>query len=246
MVNQEIQFFDGVVTHKRAGTKRHEFLYKYMSLYLTNVYDFEEQQIRLPSGSLWSYRSMQPRIKNKIGLIINKFCMENNLDSNKVRLDLFKTPDIGSRQAFNPVCFWMLMYQGKCMLFIAEVTNTFHERHWYEISNGPLGLSPKQWYEVVKKMYVSPFTEKKGYYKFKICLIPFNIRISQFSSNHEAEIVTAIRGPLEITKEGLNAARLTKLLFNSLAVLLRIHSQALVLWIKRFRVFPHGDSGYAD
>ena len=51
--------------------------------------------------------------------------MENNLDSNKLRLDLFKTPDIGSRQAFNPVCFWMLMYQGKCMLFIAEVTNTF-------------------------------------------------------------------------------------------------------------------------
>ena len=51
MVNQEIQFFDGVVTHKRAGTKHHEFVYKYMSLYLTNVYDFEEQQIRLPSGS---------------------------------------------------------------------------------------------------------------------------------------------------------------------------------------------------
>ena len=138
------------------------------------------------------------------------------------------------------------MYEGKCLLFIAEVTNTFYERHWYEISNGPLGLSPKQWYEVDKKMYVSPFTEKKGYYKFKICLIPFNIRISQFSSNHEAEIVTAIRGPLEIMREGPNAARLTKLLFNSLAVLLRIHSQALVLWIKRFRVFPHGDSGYAD
>ena len=246
MVNQEIQFFDGVVTHKRAGTKHHEFVYKYMSLYLTNVYDFEEQQIRLPSGSLWSYRSIQSCVKNKIDIIINKFCLENNLDSNRARLDLFKTPDIGSRQAFNPVCFWMLMSGGKCLLFIAEVTNTFYERHWYEISNGSLGLSPKQWYEVDKKMYVSPFTEKNGYYKFKICLIPFNIRISQFSSNHEAEIVTTIRGPLEIMKEGPNAARLIKLLFNSLAVLLRIHSQALVLWIKRFRVFPHGDSGYAD
>ena len=190
-----------------------------------------------------------PNLLRQIGSFsksIKKISRENNLDSNKARLDLFKTPDIGSRQAFNPVCFWMLMYEGKCLLFIAEVTNTFYERHWYEISNGPLGLSPKQWYEVDKKMYVSPFTEKKGYYKFKICLTPFNIRISQFSSNHEAEIVTAIRGPLEIMKEGPNAARLTKLLFNSLAVLLRIHSQALVLWIKRFRVFPHGDSGYAD
>ena len=58
MVNQEIQFFDGVVTHKRAGTKHHEFVYKYMSLYLTNVYDFEEQQIEITKRFPWSYRSM--------------------------------------------------------------------------------------------------------------------------------------------------------------------------------------------
>ena len=246
MVNQEIQFFDGVVTHKRAGTKHHEFVYKYMSLYLTNVYDFEEQQIRLPSGSLWSYRSMQSCVKRKIAIIINNYCMENNLDSNKLRLDLFKTPDIGSRQAFNPVCFWALMNQGECVLFIAEVTNTFKEQQCYEVSNGSEGLSPDQWYEVDKKMYVSPFTEKSGYYKFKICLTPFNIRISQFSPNHEAEIITALWGPLEKMEEGLNTVRLIKLLFNSLAVLFRIHFQAMVLWIKRFRVFPHGDNGYAD
>ena len=95
-------------------------------------------------------------------------------------------------------------------------------------------------------MYVSPFTEKRGYYKFKICLMPFDIRISQFSPIQEPEIITAIQGIFEKMKEGPNTVRLIRLLFNSLAVLLRIHLQALVLWIKRFRVFPHGDSGYAD
>tara|TARA_B100001123_G_C14964395_1_gene889035 strand:- start:35 stop:775 length:741 start_codon:yes stop_codon:yes gene_type:complete len=246
MVSQEIHFFDGVVSHKRAGPKRHEFNYKYRSLYLTDVYDFEAQEVRLPKDSFWSYGSILSKKLSKILNIINDFCIKNNLDSNKLRLNLFKTPDIGSRQAFNPVCFWALMNQGECVLFIAEVTNTFKEQQCYEVSNGSEGLSPDQWYEVDKKMYVSPFTEKSGYYKFKICLTPFNIRISQFSPNHEAEIITALWGPLEKMEEGLNTVRLIKLLFNSLAVLFRIHFQAMVLWIKRFRVFPHGDNGYAD
>ena len=76
--------------------------------------------------------------------------------------------------------------------------------------------------------------------------MPFDIRISQFSPIHEPEIITAIRGPIEKMKEGPNTVRLIKLLFNSFAVLFRIHLQALVLWIKRFRVFRHGDNGYAD
>ena len=246
MVSQEIHFFDGVVSHKRAGSKRHEFHYKYRSLYLTDVYDFKAQEPRLPQGAFWSYRSIQPEGFSKIRIIINNFCIKNNVDSNRLRLDLFKTPDFGTRQAFNPVCFWVLVNQGKCVLFIAEVTNTFYEKQCYEVSNSSEGLSPDRWYEVDKTMYVSPFTEKRGYYKFKICLMPFDIRISQFSPIHEPEIITAIRGPFEEMKEGPNTVRLIKLLFNSLAVLFRIHLQALVLWIKRFRVFPHGDNGYAD
>ena len=246
MVSQEIHFFDGVVSHKRAGLKRHEFNYKYRSLYLTDVYDFTAQEVRLPKGSFWSYRSIQSKNISRILTIINHFCIKNKVDSKKLRLDLFKTPDIGYRRSFNPVCFWALMNQDKCVLFIAEVTNTFNEQHCYEVSNSSKALSPDQWYEVDKKMYVSPFTKKKGYYKFKICLVPFDIRISQFSPIHQPEIITAVRGPFEKLKEGPNTVPVIKLLFNSLVVLFRIHKQALVLWMKRFRAFPHGGSGYAD
>ena len=78
MVSQEIHFFDGEVFHKRAGSKHHEFNYKYRSLYLTDVYDFKAQEPRLPQGAFWSYRSIQPEGFSKIRIKINNFCIKNN------------------------------------------------------------------------------------------------------------------------------------------------------------------------
>ena len=246
MVNQETHFFDGWVTHRRAGARHHEFKYKYNSLYVTDIYDFDEQEIKIRGESLWSYQSIQSIESGKIKSIINNFCSTNQVEYDDLRLDLFKTPDIGSRQAFNPVCFWFLMNQSQCLLLIAQVTNTFREKQYYQVSNCSKCLSPDQWYEVEKKMYVSPFTEKKGFYRFKICLTPFNIRISQFNPTRHAEIITAVHGRLEKLEGRLFGVQLIKLLSNSLVVLFRIHLQALLLWVKRFRIFPHGDSGYVD
>ena len=139
-----------------------------------------------------------------------------------------------------------MLDRGKCLLTIAQVTNTFQEKQYYQVSNYSEELSPEQWYEVKKNMYVSPFTEKKGFYKFKICLNPFKIRISQFNPTRGAEIITAIHGRLEKLEGSLSGIRLIKLFCNSLVTVFRIHLQALLLWIKRFRIFPHGDSGYVD
>ena len=36
------------------------------------------------------------------------------------------------------------------------------------------------------------------------------------------------------------------LALSSLLVVIRIHIQAFFLWMKKFKIFPHGDSGYAD
>ena len=246
MVNQDIHFFDGLVSHKRFGRKRHEFKYKYTSLYVSDIYDFDAQEIKIRRGSFWSYGSIQSLETKRIINKINEFCLNYNLKDQNFRVDLFKIPDMGSRQAFNPVCFWFLVNRDKCLLFIAQVTNTFQEKQCYEVSNCLEGLSPYKWYEVEKKMYVSPFTEKRGFYKFKICLAPFHIRISQFNPSHDTEIITAIRGRLDKLEGRLFGIRLIKLFYNSLLVVPRIHLQALLLWVKRFPVFPHGDSGYVD
>ena len=90
------------------------------------------------------------------------------------------------------------------------------------------------------------FAEKSGFYKFNLSRNPFKIKINQFNKEKKAEIVTNIRGTI------IKMTGIKKLVFyfglalSSLLVLVRIHIQAFFLWIKKFKIFPHGDSGYAD
>ena len=69
---------------------------------------------------------------------------------------------------------------------------------------------------------------------------------NQFNKEKKAEIVTNIRGSI-IQAKGLRKFRFYMgLVSSSLLVLVRIHFQAFFLWLKRFKIFPHGRNGYAD
>ena len=116
----------------------------------------------------------------------------------------------------------------------------------YVIENKGDTISQNIWLEVKKNMYVSPFAEKSGFYRFNLSSDPFEIKINQFNKEKKAEIVTNIRGSI-IQAKGLRKFRFyIGLISSSLLVLLRIHIQAFILWLKRFKVFPHGSNGYAD
>ena len=95
-------------------------------------------------------------------------------------------------------------------------------------------------------MYVSTFAEKSCFYKFNLSRNPFKIRINQFNKEKKAEIVTNIRGAIIKMKGIKKLIFYFSLALSSLLVLARIHIQAFFLWMKKFKIFPHGDSGYAD
>ena len=107
-------------------------------------------------------------------------------------------------------------------------------------------ISENIWLEVKKNMYVSPFAEKSGFYKFNLSRNPFKIKINQFNKEKKAEIITNIRGSIIQAKGVAKIKFYLGLILSSLLVLVRIHIQALFLWVKKFKIFPHGDSGYAD
>ena len=95
-------------------------------------------------------------------------------------------------------------------------------------------------------MYVSPFPEKKGFYKFKISSIPFSIKINQYNSLSKLEVLTELNGKF-IEKKFFNKIYYYFFIsFNSVFVMIRIHWQALRLWIKKLKVTPHGGNGYAE
>jgi DUF1365 family protein len=138
--------------------------------------------------------------------------------------------------AFNPVSFWYCHdAQGALRAVLAEVNNTFGERHTYLLAgpeDGPITADT----ELVcrKVLHVSPFCRLEGHYRFRFC--DGGDHRSVAVDHHDADgllIRTTLRGrALPFTVANLRRALLAQPLL-TLGVVVRIHVQALRLWLRR-------------
>ena len=244
MSNANLKFFDGVVSHARVGKKKHHFNYKYLSAFIENVFDLKSNTFNRINSKLFSFDKKYTNLSGRVIEEIRRFLEKKNIKHSECQINLLRIPNIGFIKSFNPVCFWFLEANQICKFFIAEVKNTFHEDQIYIIENDGKNISQNIWLEVKKNMYVSPFAEKSGFYKFNISVNPFNIKIHQYNSEKKAEIITSLRGKISKSEEVNKLLFYYSLFLNSLLVLTRINLQAFLLWIKKFKIFPHGGSGY--
>ena len=239
-------FFKGVVSHRRVKSKKHGFDYPYRSIFLENIYDFQENKINHIKSTLFNFSFLKNDYSKEILNNILKYIKENNISNKNLRVNLLKTPDFYFLKTFNPVCFWFLKKNGNDLMMVAEVTNTFYERQIYYVHDSLNILDEKKWIPIQKKMYVSPFADKQGLYQFKISSDPLNIKINEYDPNGKLEILSNLSG------QKINFSWQNKLLIffsifiNSSLVLARIHLQALFLWLKKVKVFAHNGKGYVD
>tara|TARA_B100000609_G_scaffold105454_1_gene83730 strand:+ start:105 stop:836 length:732 start_codon:yes stop_codon:yes gene_type:complete len=238
-------FFDGEVLHSRSFPKKHSFHYQYKSIYSKDVYCFLKKKYNYLSIFPLRYNFTQKIIDEEIINWFSYFIKIKSYDKNDIKIDLLKIPNIIG-ETFNPVCFWILKYKGQLKAYIAEVTNTFKEKKIYQIHNEGENIVTDQWISINKSMYVSPFSEKTGLYKFNINLSPVIIKIHEFDKEDQLEIITQLKGDLrKLSRKNLWIYTI-RLLYNSLSVLPKIHIQALKLWLKKLKVFPHKGNGYAE
>lgn len=147
---------------------------------------------------------------------------------------------------FNPVSFWFCHNRdGKLRAILAEVRNTFGERHCYLLDTGatmPYGIE----LHTRKIFHVSPFCKVDGDYHFRFMRTDL---INQARINeqhiacidyHDAQgllIQTSISG----SSSPLSTQRIAKAFFlypfMTFGVVARIHLQALKLWSKRVPFF---------
>ena len=239
-------FFKGVVSHRRVKSKKHGFDYPYRSIFLENIYDFQEDKINYIKSTFFNFSFLKSDDSKKILNNILKYIEEQNISKENLKINLLKTPDFYFLKTFNPVCFWFLKKNGNDLMMVAEVTNTFYERQIYYVHDSLNILDEKKWIPIQKKMYVSPFADKQGLYQFKISSDPLNIKINEYDPNGELEILSNLSG------QKINFSWQNKLLIffsifiNSSLVLARIHLQALFLWLKKVKVFAHNGKGYVD
>jgi uncharacterized protein len=138
---------------------------------------------------------------------------------------------------FNPVSFWLCRdAAGGLTTVIAEVSNTFGDRHSYLVHRADHGpIQPSDQLAARKIFHVSPFQPVEGGYLFRFDLTGEKIAIVIDYSAGANGLVATLTGKLTpLTNAGILRTCLRRP-FGSRRVLTLIHWQALRLWWKGAR-----------
>ncbi len=151
----------------------------------------------------------------------------------KGRIDLLAQPRLLGH-VFNPVAFWLCHDDtGVLRCVIAEVTNTFGDRHSYLCAHDDLReITKDETLAAQKIMHVSPFQPIEGGYVFRFDISPADIHIVIDYSRGNGGVIATLKGPrAPLTNASILWAALRRP-FGSRRVLTLIHWQAIKLWWK--------------
>ena len=149
------------------------------------------------------------------------------------RIDLLAQPRLLGH-VFNPVSFWLCHdAAGDLRVVIAEVSNTYGDRHSYLCHRDDLApITRTDTITATKLFYVSPFQPVEGNYAFRFDLRDDRIGIWIDYSTANGGLFTNLIGPrVPLTNLGILRACLRRP-FGSRRVLALIHWQALKLAMK--------------
>tara|TARA_R110002049_G_scaffold44333_4_gene129946 strand:- start:23033 stop:23794 length:762 start_codon:yes stop_codon:yes gene_type:complete len=143
---------------------------------------------------------------------------------------------------FNPVSFWLCRRDDAALIaVIAEVTNTYGDRHSYLCHHPDLReITPHDRLTAAKVMHVSPFQDVAGRYVFRFDISAERVGIWIDFTHGQDGVIATLTGPrVPLTNRGVLWAMLRRPL-GARRVMALIHWQAFKLWLKRaaFRTRP--------
>ena len=134
---------------------------------------------------------------------------------------------------FNPVSFWLAFRGEDLVAVIAEVNNTFGDRHSYLCHlDGFAPITAADRIDAQKIFHVSPFQEIAGQYQFVFDIKPERIAIRIAHLNGDEGLIATLTGARRpLTNTGLLGAALRRP-FGPLRTIALIYWQALRLKLK--------------
>lgn len=135
---------------------------------------------------------------------------------------------------FNPVSFWLCRGSaGDLIAVIAEVTNTYGDRHCYLCHHDDLRpIGPQDHLSAVKIFHVSPFQPIEGSYTFRFDIREDRVGVwIDYTAGNGGLIATLTGRRRPLTNLSILGAMLRRP-FGARRVLALIHWQAVKLWWK--------------
>ncbi len=240
----EVLHLAATVTHARRGALRHAFRYrvdylllapehaKGQGLFSRNrfnllaVHDADHGGLRgAGTGAAWAWEQLaQAGLPRAPGMVLALLTQPRWLG-----------------HWFTPVSFWLLLHGGQLRAAIAEVNNTFGQRHSYLCRlPGFAPITPGDTLTADKVFHVSPFQDTAGRYRFAFALAPNTLAIRIAHTRGAEGLDAAMSGPLAPLTPTAAALACLRRPGGSLRVLALIYWNALRLHRKgaRYRPLP--------
>jgi DUF1365 family protein len=167
--------------------------------------------------------------------------VERLLGANGVRLDggrvrLLCLPRVLGF-AFNPLALWYCEHRdGSLRAVIAEVRNTFGEKHCYVLASGGRPLTYEGPHAKDKCFHVSPFLDLVGQYRFSFAAPAERLRVVIHETREGAPILDAsLAGERQPLTDGALLRQVARMPGMTLKVVAGIHWEALKLWLRGAR-----------
>jgi DUF1365 family protein len=234
----------GHVAHNRHLPRRHHFIYPlaFVRIPIDRWGQLAVPLLRFDRRGIFSLRREDhgPRNGADLGAWVRAVLDDHGLARVCDGPVVLQTMPRMFGYVFNPVSFWFCHDRhGALRAVLAEVNNTFGERHSYLVAHGdgaPIGNGDTL---VARKCFhVSPFFPVDGEYRFRFVLEDGRTRVHVgLWSDGERQLSTVIDGQLDALDGAAMRRWLWRFPLMTVGVMARIHVQAFHLWRKRIRFF---------
>lgn len=229
---------EGTVRHDRLAPFAHGFGYR--------VYQWLVDLDRLPDPPGWLRPFVGFRSADHLGdparsirANVEAFCAARGVDARGGRIVMLANARVLGH-VFDPLSvFWCLAPDGRLRCVVAEVHNTYGERHAYLLTD----LDDAGRAATDKRFYVSPFLSVDGRYDLRFGLAPDSVSTAvRLRQGGRVVFTAAFRG----TPAPATARRIVSVLvrrpFMTQRVSALIRMQGVLLWLRRLPVVrrvPH-------
>lgn len=235
---------DAAVVHRRLRPRENAFRYRvgYLCLALDSLESAAGRWLKLDRTGLVSFRRADhgardgSNLRNWLQGILDEHRLAGVCDGDVVLMTMPRM--LG--YVFNPVSFWFCRDRaGGLRAVLCEVNNTFGESHCYLVHHDDhRPILPEEWLEGRKAFHVSPFLPVEGGYRFRFRLDEQRAHVDvNFHDAQGLMLATSVGGRREPLDDRSVLRRFLGNPTMTMAVVVRIHWQALHLWRKRARFY---------